>query len=257
MRVISEAEHNTLSEVLKPLSKKYWIPGFTEIDIFQEGYILGMELINKYDEGKGKLENFLRIALNNGLQNFVKSKTINVKPCGCGESSYCERCTYIQSKANVIMTKQFPIDSDFEETASVKECWADLLPLIDKKLPVSMRQDWRRILDNSHVVKSRKAEIFEEIREIVKEFEEESEEKEEAVIEYGWENYGGQSYFFIESDEHLAKLYMDEEAANIWLHTLLPPARQVYLRLRECGGISYEDILILAHSIDVTESWDV
>lgn len=120
-----------------------------------------------------------------------------------------------------------------------------------------MRQDWRRILDNSHVVKSRKAEIFEEIREIVKEFEEHEETEEDSTWEYGWECFNNQSYFFIENEYHLAKLYMDEEAANIWLHTLLPPARQIYIRLRECGAISYEDILILAHSIDVTSSWDV
>lgn len=253
MRVISEVEHKTLSEVIKPLVKKYWINSFEESDLAQEFYILGMELINKYDESKGKLENFLRISLNNAAQNFVKSRTINVKPCGCPDGGFCDRCIYLQSKANVIMTRQFAPEADFEESSSIKECWADLLPLIDKKLPVSMRQDWRRILDNSHVVKSRKAEIFEEIREIVKEFEEQEETEEDSTWEYGWEN----GYFFIENEYHLAKLYMDEEASNIWLHTLLPPARQVYLRLRDCGSITYEDILILAHSIDVTESWDV
>ena len=50
---------------------------------------------------------------------------------------------------------------------------------------------------------------------------------------------------------------MDEEAANIWLHTLSAEARQIYIRLRECGALSYEDVLTLVESINKLGAWDV
>jgi len=238
--------------VSQQLAKKYYIQGTQEEDIVQEAYILGMGILEKFDNKKGKLENFLRIALNNALQNFVKARSINTKSCGCLPDQYCSKCRYLQSKANVILTRQYPENIEFEEKTNIKDSWVELLPLIDRKLPSSMRQDWRRILDNSPVVKSRKAEIFEEIREIVKEFEEHGEE-DSGSYEFGWEN----GYFYVENEQHLAKLYMDEEAANIWLHTLCYEARQTYIKLRECGTVSYEEIVVLADSIDKNEMWDV
>lgn len=253
----NETEEETLIRVAGEVASKYFISGYQYDDLKNEFVILAMEILKKYDDSKGKLENFLRVALNNAAQNFVKSRTVDKKPCGCEIGLFCERCRYREGKARVLLTKQYPENVELSaKHNSVRESLNELLPLIDQKLPLSMRTDWRKILEGTHVVKSRKSEIFEEIREIVKEFEEGS-PKDEVVYEYGWETYNNESFFFIESDEHLAKLYMDEEAANIWLHTLSAEGRQIYIRLRECGTLSYEDVLVLVDSINKLNCWDV
>lgn len=256
MKKENESEEELLIRVSGEVAAKYYLPGYTNEDLIQEFFILAMEIFNKYDKSKGKLENFMRVALNNSAQNFIKSKTVENKPCGCSVGEYCCHSKYRESKFRVLSTSQYPENFELSKNTSIRDSFVELLPLIDKHLPASMRTDWRRILDDAHVVKSRKAEIFEEIREIVAEFENSSQSNNEerlADIEFGWQS----GFFWIETELHLAKLYMDEEAANLWLHILSADARQVYLKLRSCGTVSYEDIVILANSIDDTNSWDV
>ena len=184
----NESNEDTLIRVAGEVASKYFIPGYEFSDRQNEAVILGMEIIKKYDSSKGKLENFLRVSLNHAFQNLVKSKTTEKKPCGCPDGSYCKRCSYRESKFRVLSTKQFPEDIELSSRHnSIRESFVDLLPFIDQKLPLSMRTDWRKILDETHVVKSRKAEIFEEIRAIVKEFENQS-VKEESIYEFGWES---------------------------------------------------------------------
>lgn len=254
MKKENESEEELLIRVSGEVAAKYYLPGYTNEDLIQEFFILAMEIFKKYDKSKGKLENFMRVALNNSAQNFIKSKTVENKPCGCSVGEYCSHSKYRESKSRVLNTSQYPENFELSKNTSIRDSFVELLPLIDKHLPASMRTDWRRILDDAHVVKSRKAEIFEEIREIVAEFES-STSLEEKPIEWqtGWEN----GYYYVENDDHLAKLYMDEEASNLWLHILSPDARQIYIKLRNCGVISYDEVCILANSIDETSSWDV
>lgn len=249
-----ESEEELLIRVSNEVASKYFINGFEHSDLAQEAFILALDILKKYSPAKGRLENFMRVSLNNAMKNFINARTVDKKLCGCENGTFCKTCRYKEGKARVLSTLQFPADIEFSKNTSIKDSFVDLLPLIDQKLPLSMRTDWRKILDDAHVVKSRKEEIFEEIREIVKDFEKsENLEENREEIEFGWEN----GYFFLETEEHLAKLYMDEEAANLWLHVLCPQARQVYIRLRECGTVDYNEITILAKSIDDTNSWDV
>lgn len=248
-----ETQEELLSRVTGEVASKYYIQGYEYSDLFQEAYILAMEVLAKYNPDKGRLENFIRVALNNAMQNFVRSRTTEKKPCGCDNGTYCEKCQYRESKLRVLSPSQYPEEVEFSKDTHIRDSFIELLPLINQKLPLSMRMDWRRILDDAHVVKSRKEEIFEEIREIVCDFERRSVNTIVDPFESGWEN----SYFYIENSEHLVKLYMDEEAANIWLHTLSPEARQIYMKIRECGLISYEEICILAQSIDENNGWDI
>lgn len=266
--MVNEETQVALDKVCRRIASKYYVPGYDKRDVYQEAYLIGLEILGKYDpERNPKVENFLNVSINNRFQNFIRIKSENKKNCGCCEYESCKKCRYRESKAKVIHMQQFTENFDYTDNIEFyREKLHDLLPLIDLKLPVSMRDDWRRILDDSHVVRSRRFEILDEIREIVKEHEQEIEKsKKNLPVEYqsGWDIEEDRDtheivhYFFIESSTHLVKLYMDEEANSVWLSHLSGIPRQAYLKLREAIIVDKDEIYALGESINKLGLWDV
>ena len=62
---------DTITKVSERLSNKYTFAFYTAEDIRQEAFILGMEALERYDEGK-PLENFLFVHIGNRLKNFKR-----------------------------------------------------------------------------------------------------------------------------------------------------------------------------------------
>ena len=262
----------SLDKVCRRIASKYFIPGYETEDIYQEAYVIGLEILEKYDPSRGiPVENFLNVSVNNRFQNFIRLKSENKKNCGCIEGESCKKCIYRESKARVIYMKQLEDNADYiDDIESHKAILQEILPIIDLRLPVSMRDDWRRILDNSHVVRSRKFEILEAVRTIVKQYDDKIDEKRNIddpdflpIYEFGWETEIDKvtqqptQYFFIENDLHLAKVYLDEEASVIWLSELAGEAREVYMKIKNNIDVDNDDVAILAKSITKLGAWDV
>lgn len=266
---LNEEVMTALNKVCRRIASKYYVTGYDKKDVYQEAYLIGLEILEKYEpERNHKVENFLNVSINNRFQNFIRLKSENKKNCGCDEYQSCKKCRYREAKSKVIHTQQFTENFDYTSEAEFyREKLNDLLPVIDLKLPVSMRDDWRRILEDSHVVRSRKNEILDEIREIVKEHESEidqtSKKEKPPEYEFGWESEkdsvtnNSVSYFFIEDNFHLVKIYMDEEACSIWLSRLSGVPRQAYIKLRDGVDTDRDEILELASIINKLGVWDV
>jgi len=254
MKIENETPEETLLRIAERLSKKYWLAGYESEDLAQDFYMLGMPLLAKFEESRAPLENFLNISLNRLAINFIESKTHSQKPSGCPEGCNCKKCKFVISKTNIQRMVQMPEELDVPALENTyRNSLEELIPILNLKLPASMRQDWRKILDGGKVVKSRREEIFEEIRELLKEYEEQPTEWPLSTFEFGWEN----GYFFVENEEHFVKIYMDEEAASIWLGTLCGPARQIYLKIRGGAPVNYDEILVLAKSIELNDMWEI
>lgn len=266
---LNEEVMTALNKVCRRIASKYYVTGYDKKDIYQEAYVIGLEILEKYEpERNHKVENFLNVSINNRFQNFIRLKSENKKNCGCDDCQSCKKCRYREAKSKVIHTQQFTENFDYTDPVQYyRDKLNDLLPLIDLRLPASMRDDWRRILDGSHVVRSRRFEILDEIREIVKEHDEQidmdSRKSQEKNYEFGWDSEldsvtkQQNVYFFIESDNHLVKIYMDEEACSIWLSRLAGTARQAYMKLKDGIDADREEILELARVIDNIGVWDV
>lgn len=251
---MTQEELELLSRISKQVANKYFLPGYTPDDLEQEAFILGIGLLKKYNPNRAPMENFVRFSLNNLMKNFIESKTHSQKPSGCPEGCNCKKCKFVISKTNIQRMVQMPEELDVPAIENTyRNSLEELIPILNLKLPASMRQDWRKILDGAKVVKSRREEIFEEIRELLKEYEEQPTDWPLSPFEFGWEN----GYFFVENEEHFVKIYMDEEAASVWLGTLCGPARQIYLKIRGGAPINYDEILVLAKSIELNDMWEI
>ena len=62
---------NTITTVCDRISPKYTFYGYTVDDIKQESFIICIEALNRYEEGR-PLENFLSVNLSNRLKTFMR-----------------------------------------------------------------------------------------------------------------------------------------------------------------------------------------
>ena len=230
-------EHEILDKICRRMVKSYTVPGFQSTDIYQEAYLIGLEVLKKYTPERGPLENYLNVSINNRFLNLIRARSVAAKSCGCSEHESCKKCLYRDSKANVIFMRQMPEDVDFiDGYETSQEKFDEILPIIDEKLPVGMRDDWRRLRDGVRLSPLRKSEIISTIQDILVEDTKVVDEN----YEYGWEG----NRFYIENEEHLALLDMCED-----MDLLSAQARQVYLKIKEGVEISQDEIKILAKDV--------
>ena len=71
-------KHEVLLKVAKRTSNRFAHDIYDKDDIFQEAYLLGMELYDKYDHEKGPAENFIaKCVCNHFLNRIQKCKIRN------------------------------------------------------------------------------------------------------------------------------------------------------------------------------------
>jgi len=162
--------------------------GYHEIDdMKQQASMYAWEGIEKYD-GVRPLENFLWVHVRNRLFNYKRNNYARPdKPCNdCPLNAYIDhRCTAYdnimncehyskwenrnQAKRNLMSTKEHvdyidPI-SERPEDFSSKEIY----DIIDKNMPVEMRESWIRFSKRLKLPKAKRDAILEVIQEIFKE----------------------------------------------------------------------------------------
>ena len=121
---------------------------------------MGVEALSRYDSSK-PLENFMYAHINNRLKNFKRD---NYYRFDYGNAQK------IQDRKKSILE---PIDiaalyslSTEDETISNAHM-AEMIELIDKKLPSELRGDYLRLQTNAPLPKGRKAMIIEVIEKII------------------------------------------------------------------------------------------
>lgn len=175
----------TIEKVARRLAPRYTFGHFDEDDIFQEGIIIGMSGILHHYDSERPLENFMSVHMKNRLHNFrrnnyIRYDTLCVACKHLLESQYCDMC---KNKLRVSNAKKNVIDAitldlvDDEEEPSMSQCFNvideveldNMVRLIDIHLPITLREDYLRLLDGVSIPRNRREKVENAITELLTE----------------------------------------------------------------------------------------
>ena len=159
----------TIQKVVKRVAHKYKFGFYDYEDICQEGFLIAMEGLQRYD-GHRPLENFLAVHVSNRLKNFKRDnfcRQQSISPSGIQlEQNNTKRFLMEPLDISNVKDEHEPnmhTNDDFVAYIEQKE----YMQIIDKELDVSMRSDYLRILHGVYVPKPRREQILNEITNII------------------------------------------------------------------------------------------
>ena len=155
----------TESEVLEVINKicdryayKFKFGYYTPDDIRQEAFIIALDALERYDEGR-PLENFLAVHVKNRLNNFKRDKYYrqNQKKGDDKQEKLNNSKRYLMDTLDISnirdeKEKSMRLDDSFIENIANQE----LLDIIDEHLSVSFRSDYLMVIDGAYVPKPRR-----------------------------------------------------------------------------------------------------
>ena len=150
---------DTIMLVVNRTAAKYTFYGYGVDDIKQEAFIICMDALERYQEGR-PLENFLAVHLSNRLKNFVRDNHFIKTE---------------EEKAKVQMPGQLSNDNTIVSPQSLQAKQGDRIDLkemkqiIDIKLPAQYRADYLKIINDIYVPKKQREEVLAIIYEILEE----------------------------------------------------------------------------------------
>ena len=150
---------DTITLVCNRISPRYTFYGYTVDDIKQESFIICMDALKRYQEGR-PLENFLAVHLSNRLKNFVRDNHFTKKE---------------EQKAKVIMPGQLSNDNTIVSPQSLqakhqnKIDTKEMQKIVDSKLPAEYRADYLKIVNDVYVPKKQREEVLGCIYQILEE----------------------------------------------------------------------------------------
>jgi len=179
-------EVSTIQKVAKALAPRYTFGHYDKEDIEQQCFILILkgDVLSRFDETRGSLENFLYTHLNNRLKNFLRKhyyrKTFTCVHCG-GNDPACESCERRRWRFAVKKHLMEPIDIDninCNNEANAYECQNvhekleldEVFTIINRHLEVHLRADYLRMLEGIHIPKPKREAIENRIIEILEEY---------------------------------------------------------------------------------------
>lgn len=147
-----ESVMETINCVVRRISGRYTFPGFDADDLKQESYIICIEALDRYEDGR-PLENFLSVNLSNRLKNLIRD-------------NYCKSGEYDKKKVlspTSINEKIDVIDTDYsiERVLSRREMSEEL----DKIIPPNLRSDYLKLLNGVPIQKQSRIKISQLIKE--------------------------------------------------------------------------------------------
>ena len=150
---------DTIMLVVNRTAPKYTFYGYTVDDIKQESFIICMDALDRYQEGR-PLENFLAVHLSNRLKNFVRDNHFTKRE---------------EEKAKVLMPGQLANDNTIISPQSLQAKHQDKIDtkemqkIVDSKLPSEYRSDYLKIVNDVYVPKKRREEVLDCIYKILEE----------------------------------------------------------------------------------------
>ncbi len=158
---------NLIQKVSRRLSKKFTFGTYTRDDIEQEAFIQGMECLERYDEER-PLENFLCVHISNRLHDLRRNKhfTISSNP---DINRINEKKRLLLEPINISHVREHNENSMvYDDTVINDHVISDMSLLIDLFLETGLRTDYLKIKQGIYIMKSRREEIYAEIRLILK-----------------------------------------------------------------------------------------
>ena len=183
-----------IERVVNVLANKFTFGVYDLADIKQHGRLKALEAINsgKYKEGL-PIDKFIYTHVRNRYMNLKRDKySRNEPPClkcpfrnltltsGCSEFNNKNNCELFakwdknnSAKKSLARPGDLTVNDDGEisipsnHNVSDDAAHAELMRLIDQKLPMNMRNDWLRLKAGVKLNKDRTNEIYETVREII------------------------------------------------------------------------------------------
>ena len=148
-----------ITRVARKLAPKFVFASYDAYDI-QEAFLMGIEGLKRYDSSK-PLENFMYAHINNRLKNFKRD---NYYRFDYGNAQKIqERKKSILEPMDIAALYSVSTEDETISNAHI----AEMLDLIDRKLPSELRGDYLRLQTNSSLPKGRKAIVIEAIEKII------------------------------------------------------------------------------------------
>lgn len=180
---------STIDKVASTLAHKFKFGYYGVEDIKQEGVVFALQALEKYDEIR-PLENFLYSHIRNRLMNLKRDKLRRSdSPCSLCHNSiegatahpnggFCTKYAAWRrrnlSKQNIMTPKDISNISDEKELNTRIESsvvnnaeTAEILELIDRRLPVELRSTYLQMRDSVSVPKTRRLEVERAILDIL------------------------------------------------------------------------------------------
>lgn len=145
------------------LASKFTFPNVDEDDIQQEAFIIAMDAMDRYDEGR-PLENFLSVHIKNRLMNFKRDNYYRPDE-GKAEQIQQGKKKLLDAQS-VDNIRNLLLATEMSDNLEHRE----LLEYIDLRLPANMRSDYLRFRNEQSLTKTKKAKLLEELRTIVGDF---------------------------------------------------------------------------------------
>ena len=150
-----------INKVCDRIAPRYTFYGYTVDDIKQESFIICMEALHRYEEGR-PLENFLSVNLSNRLKNFVRDNHYF-----SGDSE--DRIKLMQPAQ--LDHENSIVDDDNSESMDYEDLdLKDMAELINEHIPADIRMDYLKMINDVYVTKQKRDDITGIILEILEEY---------------------------------------------------------------------------------------
>lgn len=150
-----------VEKIANRIAYKYIFGPFEFEDVRQQIFLFAIEAMDKWD-GSRPLENFLAVVLPNKMKNFKRN---NYYRLGVGE-----KYTDINDAKKNLMEMVELFDSEENVDYVEKINGEDAVKRVLAKLTPSVRSDFLRLANGVTIPKIRKDKVYEQVREILKEF---------------------------------------------------------------------------------------
>jgi len=185
----------TIDKAIKNLAQNFKFGYFETEDMMQEGRIFALEALPKFDPSRNcSLEQFIRVIVRNKFISLRRDRMERLEPpCETCSHSSDDICYLYDHKSNCerwngwverntakrILTETYDNDDMCTSPANYPMDFLDItdsmisqeiIKLMDEKIPLSMKADYRRYLENVKIPKHRRIKVEEEIRRIVNEY---------------------------------------------------------------------------------------
>lgn len=168
-----------IEKIASRLAPRFTFGHYDVDDIKQEIFLIALKGLPKHDASRGTLSTYLHRYCYSRLKNFKRDNFFRQEydcvVCGCHDP-YCDKCLKRQWKMegksgllepqDIHGIKHDPsmtIHHDYLDKMAVDE----LQEIINREIPVSMREDYLRIIEGLYVHKSKRAKIEELLKSII------------------------------------------------------------------------------------------
>lgn len=173
-----------ITMVARQMGPRYLFPGRDRDDMVQQGILFGLAAFPKWD-GVRPLENFMRVHMKRRYLNYIRDNY-----CRYEKSTDPDRAARLAEMNKARQNLMSPVDVEevghmvtTKGGAHDDVAYDELIDFIKDRLPVKLRGDFLRMIDEVHISAARKEEVRAAVSVILEEYNGESDENSETKDE--------------------------------------------------------------------------